>query len=132
MTRAATTHMPAFMGVPTIKIFSGVVNVNVWHVGGPNAPVPCVPCHLGKLQDCSYGRLCLTSISDDDVVVSAPPLLRPSNFQDTCHEVRKVAPPENVAGDAGPMGRFDVKSFDRLRRFKDVVSHSMGDVRAQG
>jgi hypothetical protein len=30
------------------------------------------------------------------------------------------------------MGRFDVKSFDRIRRFKNVVSHSMGDVHARG
>jgi ADP-heptose:LPS heptosyltransferase len=86
------THMAALMGIPTINIFSGVVDVNIWRAKGPNvvtlyAPVPCSPCRLAKLEDCSYRQVCLTSISEDDVVRSALSLLRRSQFQGAGREI---------------------------------------------
>jgi len=74
-------------------------------------PVECAPCHLGKVEDCSYGLRCLTSISEDDVVMSALSLLRRSDAQNATHEVRKVAPWEKVTGNAGSMGRLDIRSL---------------------
>jgi ADP-heptose:LPS heptosyltransferase len=108
-----TTHMAALMGIPTVNIFAGTADINIWRAKGPNvitlyAPVECAPCHLGKVEDCSYGLRCLTSISEDDVVMSALSLLRRSDAQNTSHEVRKVAPWEQVARDAGSMRRLDI------------------------
>jgi ADP-heptose:LPS heptosyltransferase len=108
-----TTHMAALMGVPTVNIFAGLADVNIWCAKGPNvvtlyAPVDCAPCRLGKLQDCSHGHICLTSISEDDVVTSALSLLQRSQLQDVRHEIRKVAPREKVTADAGTVRRLDV------------------------
>ena len=99
-----TTHMAALMGIPTINIFSGVVDINVWHARGPNvvtlyAPVPCAPCRLGSARDCSYGRVCLTSISEDDVVRNALSLLQHSTMQNANQKISIAAPEERVAPD---------------------------------
>ena len=99
-----TTHMAALMGIPTINIFSGVVDINVWHARGPNvvtlyAPVPCAPCRLGSARDCSYGRVCLTSISEDDVVRNALSLLQHSTIQNASQRNSIAAPEERVAPD---------------------------------
>jgi ADP-heptose:LPS heptosyltransferase len=87
-----TTHMAALMGIPTVNIFSGVVDVNIWRAKGPNvvtlyAPVSCAPCRLAKREDCPYGQVCLTSISEDDVVRSALSLLRRSESQGAPREI---------------------------------------------
>jgi ADP-heptose:LPS heptosyltransferase len=108
-----TTHMAALMGIPTVNIFAGIADVNIWRARGPNvitlyAPVPCAPCHLGKLNDCSHGHICLKSISEDGVVASALSFLRRSDLQDTRHEICKVAPREKVTRDTGSVGRFDI------------------------
>jgi ADP-heptose:LPS heptosyltransferase len=100
-----TTHMAALLGIPTIDIFSGVVDINVWCAKGPNvvtlyAPVPCAPCRLGKRGDCSYGLACLTSISEDDVVTNALLLLYRSGFQHPHYETGKLTPREQVTRDA--------------------------------
>src|SRR5262249_48334946 len=63
-----TTHMAALMGIPTINIFAGTADINIWRAKGPNVitlytPVECAPCHFGKVEECSYGLRCLTSIS---------------------------------------------------------------------
>ena len=92
-----TTHMAALMGIPTINIFSGVVDINVWHARGPNvvtlyAPVPCAPCRLGSARDCSYGRVCLTSISEDDVVRNALSLLQHSTIQNASQRMASLRP----------------------------------------
>jgi ADP-heptose:LPS heptosyltransferase len=110
------THMAALMGIPTVNIFAGTADINIWRARGPNVitlytPVECAPCHLGKVEDCSYGLRCLTSISEDDVVMSALSLLRRSDAQNATHEVRKVAPWEKVTGNAGSMGRLDIRSL---------------------
>ena len=108
-----TTHMAALMGIRTINIFSGVVDINVWHARGPNvvtlyAPVPCAPCRLGNARDCSYGRVCLTSISEDDVVRNALSLLQHSTIQNANHKISIAAPEERVAPDEyrPPRSRF--------------------------
>jgi ADP-heptose:LPS heptosyltransferase len=110
------THMAALMGIPTVNIFSGIADINIWRAKGPNvitlyASVECAPCRLGKLEDCSYGHICLKSISEDDVITSALSLLQRSDCQDTSHKIRKIAPREKVAGDAGSTRRLDIGSL---------------------
>jgi hypothetical protein len=105
--------MAALMGIRTVNIFSGIADINIWRARGDNvitlyAPVQCAPCRLGKIEDCSYGHLCLTSISEDDVVTSALSLLQRSGRQNTGNEIRKVAPREKVTADAGTVRRLDV------------------------
>jgi ADP-heptose:LPS heptosyltransferase len=111
-----TTHMAALMGIPTINIFAGTADVNIWRAKGPNVitlytAIECAPCHFGKVEECSYGLRCLTSISEADVIASALSLLRRSDAQDTTHEPRKIAPREKVAGDAGSTRRLDIGSL---------------------
>jgi ADP-heptose:LPS heptosyltransferase len=113
-----TTHMAALMGIPTVNIFSGIADINIWRARGANvvtlyAPVECAPCRLGKLADCSYGHLCLTSISEDDVVTSALSLLQrsESGLQNPGNEIPQVAPREQIAGDPGAMRRVHVASL---------------------
>jgi hypothetical protein len=108
--------MAALMGIPTINIFAGTADINIWRAKGPNVitlytPVECAPCHFGKVEECSYGLRCLTSISEADVIASALSLLRRSDAQDTTHEPRKIAPREKVAGDAGSTRRLDIGSL---------------------
>jgi ADP-heptose:LPS heptosyltransferase len=111
-----TTHMAALMGIPTINIFAGTADVNIWRAKGPNVitlytAIECAPCHFGKVEECSYGLRCLTSISEADVIASALSLLRRSDVQDTAHELRKIAAREKVAADAGSTRRLDVGSL---------------------
>ena len=110
------THMAALMGIPTVNIFSGIADINIWRAKGPNvitlyASVECAPCRLGKLEDCSYGHICLKSISEDDVVTSALSLLRRSDCQDTSHEIRKVAPGEKGTSHTRSVRRLDIGSL---------------------
>jgi ADP-heptose:LPS heptosyltransferase len=112
-----TTHMAALLGIPTINIFSGVVDINVWRAKGPNvvtlyAPVPCAPCRLGKREDCPYGQACLTSISEDDVVTNALLLLGRSGFQQPQYEIGKVIPTEQTTRDVDPKGALCMTRSD--------------------
>ena len=61
------THVAARMDVPTIAIYSGVAQTELWapygrHVTVINAPVACSPCHLMDVKDCQNGRTCIEVI----------------------------------------------------------------------
>lgn len=61
------THVAARMDVPTVAIYSGVAQTELWapygrHVTVINAPVACSPCHLMELKDCQNGRKCIEVI----------------------------------------------------------------------
>jgi ADP-heptose:LPS heptosyltransferase len=66
-------HMAAALGVPTVVIFSGAVNADVWHPRGLNtialkADIECSPCYKAKIADCPNDRRCLTEITPEIVV----------------------------------------------------------------
>lgn len=67
------THLAALMGVPTIGIFSGVADINIWKPVGDNvdvikATVACSPCHIARLEDCVANHICMTAITVDAVL----------------------------------------------------------------
>jgi len=57
-------HIAAGLGVPTVGIHSGTVDVREWGPIGPNAvavtrEVVCSPCYLSRPEDCRRGLACL-------------------------------------------------------------------------
>jgi len=60
-------HIAAGLGIPTIGVYSGVVDARQWGAIGPNAVVVqrqmrCGPCYLAKVADCSRGMACMTEL----------------------------------------------------------------------
>jgi ADP-heptose:LPS heptosyltransferase len=69
-------HMAAILDIPTVIIFSGVANIQVWHPRGAHAvaikaDVSCSPCSLASKSHCSKNLRCLTEITPDDVIRTA-------------------------------------------------------------
>ena len=67
------THLAASLGVPTVCIFSGVVDPQVWRPRGPNVHVvhtnpPCAPCFLSRESQCRFARTCLEEVSQEMVI----------------------------------------------------------------
>jgi ADP-heptose:LPS heptosyltransferase len=65
-------HLAAALGVPTIGIHSGTVDVTEWGPMGPSAvalsrDMKCSPCYLAKAADCHRGLACLRGIGVGDV-----------------------------------------------------------------
>lgn len=65
-------HIAAGLGVPTIGVHSGVVDVHEWGPMGPNAvairrEMACSPCYLEKAGDCPHDRACLKGLGTGDV-----------------------------------------------------------------
>lgn len=78
---SAPGHMAALLNVPTVVVFSGAYNIDIWHPRGPHAvaikaDISCSPCYIAKPEDCSNKRRCLTAISPDSVVAAALKLCR--------------------------------------------------------
>lgn len=74
------SHLSAYMGTPTLVIYGAIADKNVWMPRGAkvtvlNTEVPCSPCYLREIAQCNFERICLTSISVDDVFNSAISLL---------------------------------------------------------
>ena len=60
-------HIAAGLGIPTIGVYSGVVDARQWGAIGPNAVVVqrqmrCGPCYIAKVADCSRGMACVTEL----------------------------------------------------------------------
>jgi len=65
-------HLAAALGIPTIGIFSGVVDAHEWGPLGPKAvairrEMSCSPCFLERPQDCPRGIACLTQLSASQI-----------------------------------------------------------------
>jgi ADP-heptose:LPS heptosyltransferase len=74
------THLAALLDIPTINIFSGISNIDVWRAVGKqvvtiSSPAPCAPCRLGELRDCKNGHICMAGITVDYVLQEALRLL---------------------------------------------------------
>jgi len=66
------THAAAMLNVPTVALYSGIDPIATWGPLGANvtavkATVPCSPCHLTHITDCSNGHVCMRSIAVDTV-----------------------------------------------------------------
>ena len=65
-------HMAAGLGVPTVGIHSGTVDVREWGPIGVNAvavarEMVCSPCYLSNPEDCRRGLACLRELSPETV-----------------------------------------------------------------
>jgi ADP-heptose:LPS heptosyltransferase/GT2 family glycosyltransferase len=73
-------HIAAGLGVPTVAVHSGSVDVYEWGPIGPQAvavvrDVTCAPCYLPKPEDCRRGLACLYQLSPDAVYAACTRLL---------------------------------------------------------
>jgi ADP-heptose:LPS heptosyltransferase/GT2 family glycosyltransferase len=65
-------HIAAGLGVPTIGIYSGVVDAREWGPIGPNAvavqrDMYCSPCYIAKVGDCPRGMACVTELNPSTI-----------------------------------------------------------------
>src|SRR4029077_16467882 len=65
-------HIAAGLGVPTVGVHSGTVDVREWGPIGPNAvavarEMVCSPCYLSNPEDCRRGLACLRQLSPEIV-----------------------------------------------------------------
>lgn len=77
------THLAAMLNVPTVSIFSGVADINVWKPVGEQvsvvrAKIACAPCQIAKLEQCVADHACMTMI---DVKTVYDELCRRARFQ---------------------------------------------------
>jgi O-antigen biosynthesis protein len=73
-------HMAAGLGVPTVGVHSGTVDVREWGPIGVNAvavarEMVCSPCYLTNPQDCRRGLACLRELSPATVYQACERLL---------------------------------------------------------
>jgi ADP-heptose:LPS heptosyltransferase len=73
-------HIAAGVGVPTVAVHSGSVDVHEWGPIGPQAmavvrDVSCAPCYLAKPEDCRRALACLRQLSPDAVYAACTRLL---------------------------------------------------------
>jgi ADP-heptose:LPS heptosyltransferase len=73
-------HIAAGLGIATIAVQSGSVDVHEWGPIGPQAAavvrdVACAPCYLPKPEDCRRGLVCLHQLSPDAVYAACMRLL---------------------------------------------------------
>ena len=74
------THFAAYLGVPTVAVYSGVCDPNVWMPRGRRvlmlrASAPCSPCHQRDLHECKRSVPCIFEVGVADVFGSAQELL---------------------------------------------------------
>lgn len=72
-TDTGATHLAALIGVPTVVVFSGVADHNIWQPMGRSVaivrkPLACSPCHIARIEDCVAAHKCMTGISVDVVI----------------------------------------------------------------
>jgi ADP-heptose:LPS heptosyltransferase len=73
-------HIAAGLGVPTVAVQSGSVDVHEWGPVGPQAvavlrDVMCAPCYLSKPEDCRRGLACLRQLAPGIVYAACKRLL---------------------------------------------------------
>jgi ADP-heptose:LPS heptosyltransferase len=73
-------HIAAGLGVPTVGVHSGTVDVREWGPVGPNAvavarEVVCSPCYLSKPEDCRRDLVCLRQLGPEKVYEACKRLL---------------------------------------------------------
>ena len=73
-------HIAAGLGVPTVGVHSGTVDVREWGPFGVNAvavvrEMVCSPCYLTNPQDCRRGLACLRELSPETVFQACERLL---------------------------------------------------------
>ncbi len=79
-----TTHLAAMLDVPTVCIYGGISDPRVWQPVGRDvtivhAVVDCCYCHQSRPAACPNDRVCMTSITVDDVFAAIAARL------DLCH-----------------------------------------------
>lgn len=77
---SGVVHLAAACGTPTLAIYSGSHQPQEWGPRGPcvrtlMAAVPCSPCGHDRLEACTYGHECMTSIQPEIVLRHAMELL---------------------------------------------------------
>jgi ADP-heptose:LPS heptosyltransferase len=75
------THMAAWLGVPTVCIFSGRADPMIWRPRGPQVRIvqavqPCAPCHLSYESQCAFGVACLRDITPRIVMDACKKVLK--------------------------------------------------------
>lgn len=73
-------HIAAALGVPTVGVHAGTVDVREWGPVGPAAisvarSVVCSPCYLSKVEDCRRGLVCLRQLQPGQVYAACKRLL---------------------------------------------------------
>jgi ADP-heptose:LPS heptosyltransferase len=73
-------HIAAGLGVPTVGVHSGTVDVREWGPIGVNAvavarEMVCSPCYLSQPEDCRRGLACLRELSPETVYDACERLL---------------------------------------------------------
>ena len=73
-------HIAAGLGVPTVAVHSGSVDVYEWGPIGPRTAamvrdVTCAPCYLPAPQDCRRGLACLRQLTPDAVYAACEKML---------------------------------------------------------
>jgi ADP-heptose:LPS heptosyltransferase len=93
-------HIAAALGVPTVGIHSGTVDVREWGPIGPSAvavarEVVCSPCYLSKPEDCRRGLACLRQLDPGKVYEACKRLLllRPAEIAAPSAVERAEKPP---------------------------------------
>jgi ADP-heptose:LPS heptosyltransferase/GT2 family glycosyltransferase len=79
-------HIAAALGVPTVGIYSGVVDAREWGPLGPFAmalqrDMSCGPCYLVQPNDCHRGRACLWGLTPGQVFRACQQMLLGSQLE---------------------------------------------------
>jgi ADP-heptose:LPS heptosyltransferase len=83
-TDTGATQLAALLGTPTVAIFSGVADVNLWQPIGARVevvkrPIACSPCYIAKIENCVQGHACMNDIQVDHVYKSVDSLITAAN-----------------------------------------------------
>lgn len=78
------TQLAALLGTPTVAVFSGVADVNLWQPVGVKVevvrrPIPCSPCYIAKIENCVQGHACMNDIQVDHVYKAVESLMSAEN-----------------------------------------------------
>jgi ADP-heptose:LPS heptosyltransferase len=90
-------HIAAGLGIPTVGVHGGTLDVREWGPVGPNAlavvrDVVCSPCYLSKVEDCRRDVACLRQ-------------LEPARVYEACRRLLPTdapAQPASLPGDTKP------------------------------
>jgi ADP-heptose:LPS heptosyltransferase len=77
------THLAGASGIPTLGVYSGMIEASQWAPLGRNAAaihrgMLCSPCYIGHSRQCPYGLACLDRLSVEAVWEAALRMLLPA------------------------------------------------------